>query len=147
MICARTSRFITARQQTANELGGSSMTQKRDRSLFIIGGHEDPHSNRVILKAFAERVRAGKLVLTAIAGKEPHLYTEEYHRALRACGIRHIHRLEINSREEAKKESNVRVLEDATAVFFTGGDQLKITTQIGDTPVFERLLAVYQKGG
>jgi cyanophycinase len=123
------------------------MGSKRDRCLFIIGGHEDKQNNKTILKAFAERVGAGKLVLTAVASKEPHLYYEEYVRVLRACGIKHVHRLEINSREEAKKEGNIKILEDATAVFFTGGDQLKITSQIGDTPIFERLHQIYEEGG
>ena len=123
------------------------MGSKRDRCLFIIGGHENKQSNKTILKAFAERVGAGKLVLTAVASQEPHSYYEEYVRVLRACGIKHIHKLEINSREEGKKESNIKILADATAVFFTGGDQLKITSQVGDTPVFQRLHEIYNEGG
>jgi cyanophycinase len=39
------------------------------------------------------------------------------------------------------------VLDGADAVFFTGGDQLKITSQIGDTPVFERLREIHRAGG
>ena len=123
------------------------MGSKRDRCLFIIGGHEDKQNNKTILKAFAERVGAGKLALTAVASKEPHSYYEEYVRVLRSCGIKHIHKLEINSREEAKKESSLKVLEEATAVFFTGSDQLKITSQIGDTSLFERLEQIYHQGG
>jgi cyanophycinase len=38
-------------------------------------------------------------------------------------------------------------LEGATGVFFTGGDQLKITSQIGDTPVERRIQEIYQAGG
>src|SRR5690606_15641568 len=36
---------------------------------------------------------------------------------------------------------------DATGVFFTGGDQLKITSQIGDTPVYKRIREIYEEGG
>ena len=32
-------------------------------------------------------------------------------------------------------------------MFFTGGDQLKITSQIGDTPIFERIREIYDCGG
>jgi cyanophycinase len=32
-------------------------------------------------------------------------------------------------------------------VFFTGGDQMKITSQIGDTPIFERIREIYDDGG
>lgn len=30
---------------------------------------------------------------------------------------------------------------------FTGGDQLKITSQLGDTAFYDRLMAIYEKGG
>jgi len=123
------------------------MGSKRDRSLFIIGGQEDKQNNKTILKAFAERVGAGKLVLASIASEEPHRHYEEYKRVLRSCGIKYLHRLDINSREEAKKESSLKILEEATAIFFTGGDQLKITSQIGDTLFFERLEQIYHQGG
>jgi len=32
-------------------------------------------------------------------------------------------------------------------VFFTGGDQMKITSQVGDTPVFGRVHEIYRDGG
>jgi len=32
-------------------------------------------------------------------------------------------------------------------VFFTGGDQLKITSQIGDTLVYRRIQEIYEEGG
>jgi cyanophycinase len=41
----------------------------------------------------------------------------------------------------------MRILEDATGVFFTGGDQLKITSQIGDTPMFSRVQEIFEEGG
>ena len=33
------------------------------------------------------------------------------------------------------------------SVFFTGGDQVKITSQIGDTPIFNRIREIYDDGG
>ena len=32
-------------------------------------------------------------------------------------------------------------------MFFTGGDQLKITSQIGDTPTYSRVQGIYEQGG
>jgi cyanophycinase len=34
-----------------------------------------------------------------------------------------------------------------SAVFFSGGDQLRITSQIGDTPIDERVHEIYETGG
>jgi cyanophycinase len=119
----------------------------RNRTLIIIGGHEDKKGNKEILKKVAERVGSGKLVICTAASEEPDRYFEEYEGIFRNLGVKHIHKLIINSREEAKSESRVRILDDATAVFFTGGDQLKITSQVGDTPIFQRLHDIYQEGG
>ena len=53
----------------------------------------------------------------------------------REIGVKRVENLAVQSREDAADPKTVRVLDDANAVFFTGGDQLKITSQIGGTPV------------
>jgi cyanophycinase len=56
--------------------------------------------------------------------------------------------LDVTSREEAKSERKVRILDDAKVVFFTGGDQLKITSRLGDSPIYNRLCEIYiEEGG
>jgi cyanophycinase len=120
---------------------------RRERTLIIIGGHEDKHHEKVILKEVARRVGNGKLIISTVASKAPEGYFEEYQRIFRGFGVRHIYKLEITSRMEATEEKNLRILDDATALFFTGGDQLKITSQIGDTPIFQRTHEIYRDGG
>ncbi len=46
-------------------------------------------------------------------------------------------------RIEAPASAKVR---DASVVYFTGGDQLRITSQVGDSPVFRCLLDIYRRG-
>jgi cyanophycinase len=41
----------------------------------------------------------------------------------------------------------MRILQGATGVFFTGGDQLKITSQLGDSPLYSRVAEIYENGG
>jgi cyanophycinase len=53
----------------------------------------------------------------------------------------------VRIREDALEDKRIRVLDDATVVFFTGGDQLKVTSQLGDTPCYERIREVYETGG
>ena len=72
---------------------------------------------------------------------------DEYRKAFRSLGVKHLFNLEINDREEAKRESKIKILNDANGVFFTGGDQLKITSEIGDTPIFQRVREIYENGG
>ncbi|HEY4733767.1 MAG TPA: cyanophycinase [Gemmatimonadaceae bacterium] len=117
-------------------------------SLLIIGGHEDKEDEKVILRMLAKKVgKAGKLVVATIASDSPKAMFEQYDATLRGIGMRHIHHLYVESREEARDESKLRILRDADAVFFTGGDQLKITSQIGDTPIFSRVHEIYNAGG
>jgi cyanophycinase len=122
--------------------------EKSDRTLIIIGGKEDRSNQKTILREVARRVGNGKLVVSTVAiPSKPDGLFEQYEKAFRSLGVRHIYNLEINAREEAHQDSKVRILDDATGVFFTGGDQMKITSQIGDTPVFRRVQQIYEEGG
>jgi cyanophycinase len=121
---------------------------KRDRTLIIIGGKEDRSNNEIILGEVAQRVGSGKLVITTVAmPNETQDLFEEYERAFRSLGVKHVFKLEIRDREEAKRESKVRILDEAQGVFFTGGDQVKITSQIGDTLIYHRVREIYDNGG
>jgi cyanophycinase len=108
----------------------------RRGSLVIIGGHEDRANEKRILRAVAERLGDdGKIVVCTVASAVPDELWDEYEVAFRSLGVPHVFRLHLESRQDASTLRAMRVLEDATGVFFTGGDQLKITSQIGDTPV------------
>ena len=124
------------------------MPKRQQGRLLIIGGHEDKEDEKLILRAVADHVgSSGKLVVATIASDVPKQLWDDYERVFRGLGVRHLYKLEIEKREEAKSEQKVRILDDADAVFFTGGDQLKITSQVGDTPVYERLREIYERGG
>ena len=122
--------------------------EKADRTLVIIGGKEDRSNDKVILREVARRIGSGKLVVTTVAmsGETDSLF-EEYEKAFRSLGVKHVYKLQVNNREEATRESKARILEDAKGVFFTGGDQVKITSQIGDSLIFERIRKIYDQGG
>jgi cyanophycinase len=122
--------------------------ERSDRTLIIIGGKEDRSNNKVILGEVARRIGSGKLVVTtvAMANGTEQLF-EQYEKAFRSLGVKHLYNLEINARDEATLPSKVKILDDAAGVFFTGGDQIKITSQIGDTPIFKRIREIYDEGG
>jgi cyanophycinase len=120
----------------------------RKGSLVIIGGHEDRTGERRILRAVADRLGdKGKIVVCTVASAEPDDLWEQYESAFRALDVPHVYRLDIESREDACSIRPMRILEKASGVFFTGGDQLKITSQIGDTPVYSRIREIYEGGG
>jgi cyanophycinase len=115
--------------------------------LLIIGGHEDKVGNMVILRALARLVGSGKLVVATLASEEPGEQWERYESVLRGLGIRHLHHLQVQSRADAESPRAMGILEGATGVFFTGGDQLRLTSLIGDTPVFSRCYEMFAHGG
>jgi cyanophycinase len=115
-------------------------------TLLIIGGHEDKEDEKLILRALAERVEK-KLVVATVASGDPDAMWEQYEPLFRRLGVRHVWHLDVRAREDAKSDRALRVLEGADAVFFTGGDQLKITSQLGDSPVYQRVLDIYERGG
>jgi cyanophycinase len=131
----------------ARPLRPSELEQRTRGQLVIIGGHEDKKEEKLILRYLAERVGSGALVVSAVASSEPDEMWRDYESVFRGLGVRHVRRLSIESRADAESAKSLRVLQDATAVFLTGGDQLRITSMVGDTPVYSRILEIYQNGG
>jgi cyanophycinase len=115
--------------------------------LIVIGGHEDKEGARVILRAVAERLHGGKLVLATVASHEPDGYLEAYQKAFADLGVGEVVELYVNDRGETHDEKKLSVLDDAAGVFFSGGDQLRISSQIGDTPIERRVRAIHAAGG
>lgn len=120
---------------------------KAGPTLIVIGGREDKIGDALILREVARQVGSGKLVVTTIASARPEGLFEEYEAVFRRVGLKHVCELEVANRAEAREKKALRTLEDTRAVFFTGGDQLRITSQIADTPVFSRLEEIYRSGG
>lgn len=120
---------------------------KRRPTLIVIGGREDKIGDALILREVARHVGSGHLVVTTVASAQPEGLFEEYEDVFRRVGLKHVSKLEVSSRADARERRVLRMLEKASAVFFTGGDQLRITSQIADTPVFQRIREIYRRGG
>jgi len=125
------------------------VTDRRPGCLIIIGGHEDrdPRGERVILREVARHVAGGKLVLATVASHQPEGYFEEYRKAFADLDVGELVELYVEDRCEAGDRDKLAVLDDAAGIFFSGGDQLRITSQIGDTGIEAKVRALYERGG
>ncbi len=125
------------------------MTKPNLGTLIIIGGHEDKAGDRVILNEVARRARddGGRLVVVTAATQLPEEVAEDYRAAFGDLGIKHIDMLDVRTRAEAHEAALVDKVKAARVIFFTGGDQLRITSQLGDSPLFQALLETYHTGG
>lgn len=106
--------------------------------IIPIGGAEDKLSVRGILRRFAELSGggAGRIVVVPTASLDPE--TPERYRALFTdLGVGSVGICNPRSRQEAQEAATL--LAGATGVFLTGGDQLRLSTILGGTPVARRL--------
>ena len=119
-------------------------------SLIIVGGHEEKQKDaeRPILEEIAARAkrRKGNLLVVTVATQLPQEVAADYRAVFRDLGVRDLDILDIRSRDDAQNESAVAKVHDASVVYFTGGDQLRITSQVGDSPVFQCLNEIYRRG-
>jgi cyanophycinase len=116
-------------------------------SLIIIGGHEAKTGEQAILREVATRAgKSGRLVVITAASQEPGDLAATYKEVFGELGVKHVELLDIRTREQAQDPAAVALLDEAAVLFFTGGDQLRITSQIGDSPVFQRMHELYRRG-
>ena len=118
-------------------------------TLIVIGGHEDRNSegDRIILREVARRLNGGKLVLATVASHQPEGYFDEYQKAFADLGLGDLVELYVEDRSEASDSEKLGVIDDAAGIFFSGGDQLRITSQIGDTGIEAKVRKLYERGG
>ncbi len=112
---------------------------------MIIGGAESHGGDDQILDRFVELCgrEQAVIVVIATASVRPHKVEREYVKALRHLGAGIVEPLRLETRAQANEEHAINLLNRATGVFFTGGNQLRITQLLGgsrvDTVLHERL--------
>ncbi|MGH9768801.1 MAG: cyanophycinase [Blastocatellia bacterium] len=137
-------------KKAAEKVNGRSVTRARlapAGSLFVIGGAEDREDTKIILSDLAERIGSGKLVISTLASDYGDELWDAYRKLFSSMGVKHIKHLCMDHRDESPEDPRLDVLADATAIFFTGGDQLRITTRLGGTAISERIENIYRQGG
>jgi cyanophycinase len=85
-----------------------------------------------------------KIEIIPTASKIPETVGPEYAKAFQFLGATNVNVLDIQKREDAINDSNIQRIIDADVVFFTGGDQLRLTSIIGGTPIHDKILEKYQ---
>ncbi|MBL8650255.1 MAG: cyanophycinase [Sphingopyxis sp.] len=115
--------------------------------LFVIGGHEDKEGGRRILGAIAEELGEGTLVIATIASAKRDGYFEAYCEGFAPLGIGRLVELYLDDRDQARDPARVRMIDQADGIFFTGGDQSRLMSLTGDTPIEAAIHALHDRGG
>jgi cyanophycinase len=104
--------------------------------IIPVGGAEDKDTDTAILKRFVE-VSGGRDARVAILPTASQLADtgERYEQVFKGLEVDAAYSLPFGNREEAHHDGWLRQLDEATGIFLTGGNQLRISAILGGTPV------------
>ncbi|MBV6416511.1 MAG: Cyanophycinase [Steroidobacteraceae bacterium] len=104
--------------------------------IVPIGGAENKENDRRILERFV-RVSGGDAadIVVIPTASRLHETGSRYEQLFRDLGAARVAVMDFDTRRDCQEEGRLRRLEDATGIFFTGGNQLRLTTLLGGTPV------------
>ena len=120
----------------------------KQEGLIIIGGAEDKKGDKRILQEVCAHIEKHSelLVIVTVATEKPAEVGNEYSNLFRSMGIEHLGVLHVGNREDALNNVNIELIEKASLIFFTGGDQLRITSILGGTPLYSCMKRKYTEG-
>jgi cyanophycinase len=117
-------------------------------NLIIIGGAEDKEGKKEILNRVCNSIDKDKdiLLIATIATEYPKEVAAKYKEVFGELKVKNMKVLDISERTDAFDQINVELIKEAALIFFTGGDQLRITSLMGGTPTYNALKEVCHKG-
>jgi len=125
-----------------------------DKGSFTELNFEDQVENNLnffekgILKRIIDESKHGlnsRIEIIPTASKIPETVGAEYARAFAFLGADNVNVLKISNREEVLGEHVEERVKNADVIFFTGGDQLRLTSIFGGTPIHDLLIKKYQE--
>ena len=115
--------------------------------IVPIGGAEEKTGDPLILQRFADLCGGPKARIVVIPTASRMEDTgPEYARIFEELGAARAEVIHIDSRQDGERQDNIDRLEDADGVFLTGGNQLRLTTNLGGTPFATALRRRNQTG-
>jgi cyanophycinase len=120
------------------------MTAKKERTghLLVIGGAEDPDENEMRILPHLVEMAGGKdarIVICSTPSESPEEKVDVYGELFEKIGVAEVIAAPITDRHEGEDPELLEALDRATAVFFTGGDQLRLTALMAGTRFCERI--------
>lgn len=117
--------------------------------IIVIGGAEDKLGKRTVLSRFVLEAgaRRARIVVMATASALGPEVVDLYRTVFTKLGAADVLSLRPESRAEAEDEAAARLVAESTAVFMTGGNQLKLAAVIGNTKVGRAIHELYERGG
>jgi cyanophycinase len=117
-------------------------------TVIVIGGAEDKVRDRVILSRFVALAGGPDAVITVVStasslGAEA---GDRYRQVFTELGADRVRPLHVITRPQANDESAALAVRDASGVFLTGGNQLRLSSTIGGTRLAEAIAERFRAG-
>ncbi|MBA4107604.1 MAG: cyanophycinase [Pirellula sp.] len=114
-------------------------------SLFIIGGGD---RDAPLMKQYIELAEAhdmGRIVIFTMASSVPDEVGPELLAEFKRNGAKDVAYYNLQH-EQAIQPGSGKILDGAGGVWFSGGDQVRLTAALLNTPVHQRMLELYREG-
>jgi cyanophycinase len=120
----------------------------RHGRLYVIGGAEDKLQRRTVLRHFVEACggAAARIAVVPTASSLGPEIVEVYDALFRRLGAARVVSVRPETREEAADPAMLRLLDDASGIFMTGGNQLKLSGIVNGTPFGDAIKAAHARG-
>lgn len=132
---------VTTTEISAEAILQRSETSTQQGPVMAIGGAEDKFRDRVILTRFAE-LAGGQDARIAVIPTASSIESagERYKAIFLGMGVDHVDIAVVGDRPDANSDSVAGMIEDATGIFMTGGNQMRLAAILGGTRVMKKIL-------
>jgi cyanophycinase len=115
--------------------------------IMAIGGAEDKLDHKIILTTFTQ-LAGGSTARIAIVPTASSIEAagERYKALFLGMGVQSADVVFIETRDDANGDAPLEVLEDATGIFLTGGNQMRLSTIVGGTEAARLVKARHTAG-
>ena len=131
-----------------NAMSPSRVVEGEQRGWIVpIGGAEEKENDPRILKRFVELCGGKDANIVVIPTASQLADTgERYEKLFTGLGVGTVGVLDFDMRRDTEEKNRLQRLDRATGIFFTGGNQLRLSTMLGGTPVAQRIRALNAHG-
>jgi cyanophycinase len=122
--------------------------ERRPGPLLLIGGAEDTIGGRLLLRRFVALAGGSNAVIAVLttASSYPDYVGRRYTAVFRDLGARDVTVLDAQTRPACSRPELLTQLAASSGVFISGGDQLKLVSVLGGTPLAAHVRARHADG-
>lgn len=117
-------------------IGGAEDKEEDGKELGMREENPEFHAFEILKDLLPDGKHKKQISVITTASKVPEEEEKMYRQAFSKIGFNQVEYLNIINRSGAEEEECIDLIEKSNAVLFTGGDQFRLATILGSTPVF-----------